>query len=81
MKNVFKLLGTSFWKNRKHNEMLLDTSYIPSSCRKSLPLNVLPDVMESEGVITLEAPSDNQILTLSYPYIATRFPRGIMLTK
>ena len=35
--------------------MLLDTDHIPFSCRKTLPLNVLLDVMESEGFITPDA--------------------------
>ena len=35
--------------------MLLDTTYVPSSCRKTLSLNVLPEVAESEGFIALSA--------------------------
>ena len=35
--------------------MLLGTDCVPSSCRKKLSLNVLPEVIEIEGFITLEA--------------------------
>jgi len=55
LKEVFKLQATFYFKNRKHQEMLLDTTYVPSSCRKTLPLNVLQEVTESEGFITLSA--------------------------
>ena len=55
LKEVLKLYATFYSKNRKHQEMLLDTTYVPSSCRKTLPLNVLPEVTESEGSITLSA--------------------------
>ena len=55
LKNVLKSLATHFWKNRKHTEMLLDTSYIPSSYKKGPTLNVIEEVRESEGFITLNA--------------------------
>ena len=55
LKECLKVRVSAHFKSRKHNEMLLDTDRVPSSCRKKLPLNVLPEVMESEGFITLEA--------------------------
>ena len=67
LKDYCNVLVNTFFKNRKHNEMLLETDYVPSSCRKKLPLNVLPEVVESEGFITLDAQKELMAYVMSAP--------------
>ena len=50
------LLGqfaTYYWKHKKHQEMVSDNDYVPSSCKHGLTLNALQEVRESEDYITL----------------------------
>jgi len=45
--------ATYYWKQKKHQEMVEDPNYVPSSCKIGLTLNAVSEVRESEDFITL----------------------------
>ena len=56
-------------------------TYAPGFYAKKINENAAAIIMEEDIWLSTPATSDNRILTLSYPYVATGFLRGIRITE
>jgi hypothetical protein len=55
MENFLHDFAKFFWKDKKHQEMTADDSYIPRSCKINLSLNATEETRNSEGFTAIEA--------------------------
>ena len=55
IKSLFQTYLTWYWKDKKHQKMSHDSTYVPASCRVGPTLNVIHEVQQSKDFTALNA--------------------------